>query len=198
MSQYDHIPPSVIWTRRVLVLAVLGGLIWGVVAAVSGVVSWVSGLFNPSQPTMTAGADCQPQQIRVEAHVGTAKQVYQGAFNPGEYPYLWFSVTNTGPVECKFNVGPSVTYYTITSGSDTVWSSKDCKLDTPRSDYVTLLKPSVAVASAPSDWQRVRSSSAGCSIADNQPEVTAGGASYVLKAEVNGVISENTTQFVLN
>lgn len=168
------------------------------VAAVGGAISWATGLFNPTQPTMVAGADCQPQQIRVEGHVGTAKQEYQGAFNPGEYPYFWFTVTNTGPVECKFNVGPAVTYYTITSGSDNVWSSKDCKLDSPRSDYVTLLKPSEPVASAASDWQRVRSSAEGCSIADNQPEVGAGGASYVLKAEVNGVISENTTQFVLN
>ncbi len=198
MSQFHDVPPSVIWTRRVIVLSIFAGLIWGVVAAVSGVVSWASGLFNPSQPTMVAGADCQPQQIRVEAHVGTASKEYQGAFNPGEYPYLWFTVTNTGPVECKFNVGSSVTYYTITSGSDNVWSSKDCKLTAARTDYVALLQPSVTLASDPSDWQRVRSSGEGCSIADNQPEVPAGGASFVLKAEVNGVISENTTQFVLN
>jgi len=198
MSQFQDVPPSVIWTRRGLALAIFAGLIWGIVTAVGAAVGWVTGLFNPSQPTMVAGANCQPQQIRVEAHVGTAAKEYQGAFNPGEYPYLWFTVTNTGPVECKFNVGSSVTFYTITSGSDNVWSSKDCKLTAARTDYEALLQPSVTLASDPSDWQRVRSSGDGCSIADNQPEVSAGGASYILKAEVNGVISENTTQFVLN
>ncbi|NBW73943.1 MAG: hypothetical protein EBR26_06055 [Microbacteriaceae bacterium] len=198
MSYYPP-RPSILWTRRVLVLLVLGGLIWGGIALVNGVIGWVGGIFNPNQnPNQVAGGDCQPQQIRVEAHVGKANKEYQGSFDANEYPYFWFTVTNTGTVECKFNAGPKVTFYSVKSGSDNVWNSKDCKLDAPREDYITLLKPSEPVANAPSDWQRVRSSADGCSIADGQPTVTAGGASYTLTAEVNGVISENTTQFVLN
>lgn len=190
---------SILWTRRVLVLLVLGGLVWGAVAAVGGVIGWVSGIFNPNKaPTQVAGADCQPQQIRVEAHVGTADQKYQGAFNPDEYPYFWITVTNTGSVECKFNVGSSVTYYSVKSGSDNVWTSKDCILEQPREDYPTMLVPNAAVTIPAADWQRVRSSSSGCSIADGQPIVEAGGSSYFLTAEVNGVISENSAQFVLN
>jgi hypothetical protein len=198
MSYYPP-RPSILWTRRVIALLVLGGLVWGVIAAVNSVIGWVSGLFNPNQaPTMVAGGDCQPQQVRVEAHVGLASKEYQGAFNPDENPYFWITVTNTGPVECKFNVGPKVTFYSVKSGSDNVWTSKDCRLETPREDYPTLLLPGEPVEIPPSDWQRVRSSSDGCSIADGQPSVTAGGASYTLTAEVNGVISENSTQFVLN
>ena len=191
--------PSVIWARRVLVLLVLGGLIWGAVAVVGGIIGWVGGLFNPNKaPTQVAGADCQSQQIRVEANVGDSAKAYQGSFNPDEYPYFWFTVTNTGTVECKMNVGSSVTFYRVKSGNDNIWYSKDCKLEAPREDYEITLKPNVPVASAASDWQRVRSSADGCSVADGQPAVGAGGASYLLSAEVNGIISENTVQFVLN
>jgi hypothetical protein len=189
----------VIWARRVIALLVLGGLVWGAVAIVGGVIGWVGGLINPNKaPNQVAGADCQPQQVRVEANVGNANKEYQGAFNPEEYPYFWFTVTNTGTVECKLNVGSSVTYYRVKSGNDNIWDSKDCKLEAPREDYPTILKPNVPVANPPSDWQRVRSSGDGCSIADGQPTVGAGGASYLLTAEVNGIISENTVQFVLN
>ncbi len=191
--------PSVVLARRIVGLLVLGGLIWGVIAGVSAVFNAISNFFNPQQSlTMVPGDNCQPQQITIEGHVGTAEGVNQGSFNPGDTPYFWFTVTNTGPVDCKFNVGTSVTYYSVTSGSDNVWSSKDCKVSVPRSDTVMDLMPSMPISNPPSDWQRVRSSGSGCSSADGQPVVPAGGASYVLRAEVNGVISENTTQFVLN
>jgi hypothetical protein len=190
--------PSVVRARRIVGLLVLGGLIWGVIAGVSAVYNFVTGLFNPNQTnTLVAGADCQPQLLSIEAHVGTADAVNQGAFNPGDTPYFWFTITNTGPVDCTFNVGTSATFYSVTSGSDNVWSSKDCKGVT-RTDYVINLMPNKPMSNPPTDWQRVRSSGSGCSIPDGQPTVPAGGASYVLRAEVNGVISENTTQFVLN
>ncbi len=190
--------PSVVRARRIVGLLVLGGLIWGAIAGVTAVYSFVNGFFNPNQnSTLVAGADCQPQLLSLEAHVGTANSELQNAFNPGDAPYFWFTITNTGPVECVFNLGSSVTFYSVTSGSDNVWSSKDCKA-VPRADYVTTLLPNKPLSNPPTDWQRVRSSSSGCSITDGQPVVPAGGASYVLRAEVNGVISENTTQFVLN
>jgi hypothetical protein len=190
---------GVIRARRITVLLVFIGLIWGVVAAALGVVNWVGGLFHPNQaPTMVAGADCQPQQVKIEAHVGSSDYGLQNAFNPTDTPYLWFTVTNTGSVDCKFNVGSSVTYYNIKSGSDGIWTSKDCKLSTARTDFVATLTPGTPMNSAPSDWQRVRSSaSSGCTLADGQPSVTANGASYVLTAEVNGNISDGV-QFVLN
>ena len=191
--------PSIIWTRRVLVLAVLGGLIWGAVAAVNAGISFVAGIFNPSSsPVLVAGGDCQPQQIKVEAFVGLKDKSRQLSFNAGDKPYFWFTITNTASVECNFNVGTSGTFYKVTSGSDNIWSSQDCNIDTDRTDTIMSLTPNSPVTSGADYWDRVRSSDQGCSIADGLPEVTAGGASYVLKAEVNGVISENRQQFVLN
>lgn len=180
-------------------LLILGGLIWGAVAAVSAGINFVAGLFNPEKtPQLVAGSNCQPQQIRVQAFVGTADKSPQLAFNSADKPYFWFSVTNTGPVECVFNVGTSGSFFRITSGSDNIWSSQDCVVDSPRTDTLMSLKPGKTVTSPADYWDRVRSSTQGCALADGLPEVTAGGASYVLKVEVNGVISENSEQFVLN
>jgi hypothetical protein len=190
---------GVIRARRITVLLVLIGLVWGLIAGVLGVVSWVGGIFNPGQtPTLVAGAQCQPQQVKIEAHVGTSDKTIQNAFNPGDTPYFWFTVTNTGTVDCKFNVGSSVTYYSVKSGSDNIWTSKDCKLSSARTDLETVLTPSTPISSQPDYWERTRSStSGGCTLADGQPDVSANGASYVLTAEVNGNISDGQ-QFVLN
>ena len=133
--------PSVIWTRRGLVLAVFGGIIWGVIAFISFVFGLIGGFFHPAQPNQVAGGDCQAQQIKVEAHVGNAKSEAQSAFNPSDYPYFWFTVTNTATVECKFNVGTSASFYTVTSGNETIWTSKDCILDNPRTDTIMSLPP---------------------------------------------------------
>jgi len=188
---------SVLWTQRVIVLAVLIGLIWGIIAFI-GFIGGLIGGGNSQQPTMKAGDPCQAQQIKVESFVGTSKQQNQLAFNPGDNPYFWFRITNVGPVDCSFNVGTSGSYYFVKSGTESIWSSKDCNLDVKREDLLMLLSPNDPVTSGASDWQRVRSSSSGCAIKDGQPAVTADGASYIMHAEVNVVISENTVQFVLN
>lgn len=190
---------GVIRARRITALVVFVALVWGAIAGVVGVVNWFGNLIHPNQaPTLVAGADCQPQQVKIEAHVGTEAGVIQPSFNPGDTPHFWFTVTNTGPVDCKFNVGSAVTFYNVKSGSDQIWSSKDCKLSSARTDMVITLNPSTPLGNSPSDWQRVRSStSGGCSIADGMPSVAANGASYVLTAEVNGNISDGV-QFVLN
>jgi hypothetical protein len=165
---------------------------------VTGFFGWVGSIFNPNQPpTIVAGADCQSQQLSIEAHVGTEQAQEQLAFNPDDTPYIWYSVTNIGSVECKFNVGSDVTFYKITSGTDVVWNSKDC--NTPRSSAEPiLLLPNKEVAAPAGGWDRVRSGDAGCAAKDGLPGVTADGASYILEAEVNGILSTNKPQFVLN
>ena len=194
----NYPPTSVIVVRRLLVLAILAGLIWGVVSGVSAVFGWVGALVNPTPvPTLVAGAACQSQQITVEAQVGTATGERQTAFNPGENPYFWFTVTNIGSVPCTINAGSNVSFYSLTSGSDKIWSSKDC-LGVTRESAAVTLEPAVPVSAPPSDWQRVRSSNSGCSVADGQVAVGAEGASYFLQAEVSGILSANKPQFVLN
>jgi hypothetical protein len=61
-----------------------------------------------------------------------------------------------------------------------------------------MLKPNDTLTAPASPWDRVRSGDVGCAAADGLPEVTAGGASYILEADVNGILSTNKPQFVLN
>lgn len=140
--------------------------------------------------------DCQPGAVVIEARIGDTDGP-KASFSSGEKPMIWYEISNVGAVDCKFNVGPRVTFFTITSGDETYWSSKDCDRENLK-DLVTVLK---ANSTVPSDrtaaiWERVRSSGEGCG-ADQQP-VPGGGASYFLKVEVNGVYSENSVQFLLN
>ena len=190
--------PLELLIRRLVFLAVVIGLIWALIAGVMSFFGWVGSIFNPNQsPTIVAGAECQSQQLSIEAHVGTEQGQEQLSFNPGDTPYLWFSVTNIGGVECKFNVGSDVTFYKITSGTDVVWNSKDCNTERYAAPEVVLLPNKELVAPAGA-WGRVRSGNAGCSLDDGLPAVPADGASYVLEADVNGILSTNKPQFVLN
>jgi len=155
-------------------------------------------MFNPNQtPTFVAGSTCQSQQLKIEAHVGTADAQDQLAFNPEDEPYFWFTVTNTGSVECKFNLGSDVTFFKITSGSDVVWNSKDCNAARVSADPI-LLQPNVPLSTPAGPWDRVRSSNEGCAAKDGLTAVSADGASYYLEADVNGILSTNKPQFVLN
>ncbi len=190
--------PLELLIRRLVFLAVVIGLVWGLIAGVMAFFGWVGSVFNPNQaPTIVAGSTCQSQQIKIDAHVGTSNAQDQLAFNPGDTPYFWFSVTNTGTVECKFNLGSDVTFYKVTSGSDNVWNSKDCNSERFASEPI-MLQPNTPLSSPVGRWDRVRSSDAGCALKDGLPSVTADGASYVLQAEVNGILSTNQPQFVLN
>lgn len=190
--------PRELLIRRLLFLAVVVGLIWALIAATTALFGWVGSIVNPQKaPTIAAGDTCQSQQITIDAHVGTSNAQDQLSFNPGDTPYFWFSVTNTGSVECKFNLGSDVSFYKVTSGSDNVWSSKDCNAERFASEPL-MLQPNATLASPASRWDRVRSDNSGCALKDGLPEVTADGASYVLQAEVNGILSTNKPQFVLN
>ena len=190
--------PRELLIRRLVFLAVVIGLIWAIIFAITSFFGWVGSIFNPNQtPTLVAGATCQSQQIKIEAHVGTSDAQEQLAFNPGDKPYFWFSVTNTGSVECKFNLGSDVTYFKVTSGSDNVWSSKDCNAERVPAEPI-MLQPNVSLSNPVGAWDRVRSDNSGCSANDGLPEVSADGASYYLEADVNGILSTNKPQFVLN
>lgn len=138
--------------------------------------------------------DCQPGVVVIEAKIGDEAGT-KNSFGSGELPQLWYEITNTGAVDCFFNVGTRVTFFTITSGSETYWSSKDCERSDVEDMRRVLLANTTVVANK-SPWERVRSSSEGCS--GDLPSVPAGGASYFLKVEVNGVYSENDVQFLLN
>jgi hypothetical protein len=109
-------------------------------------------------------------------------------------PQLSLTVTNNGATACTFKDGSDLQAYTITSGNETIWSSKDCQKDaTPAT---TTLQPGKPVSSTPFPWDRTRSSKSTCA-STTLPKVTAGGASYHLSVTVNGVTSTKTKQFIL-
>lgn len=190
--------PRELLIRRLVFLAVVIGLIWAIAIAITAFFGWVGSIFNPNQtPTFVAGSTCQSQQLKIEAHVGTSDAQDQLAFNPEDKPYFWFTVTNTGSVECKFNLGSDVTFFKVTSGSDVVWNSKDCNAARVSADPI-LLQPNVSLSNPAGPWDRVRSSNEGCAAKDGLTAVSADGASYYLEADVNGILSTNKPQFVLN
>lgn len=192
--------------RRIIALAVLAILVVIVWNVVSGIVGFVSGIFNPGQakPAATASApatpgvlaDCAPGTVAIQANVGI-DSAPQNVFAAKVKPSFWFTVTNTGSVACNFNAGSKVSFFTVTSGKEVIWDNKDCKTRaTSDTDYILALQPGAPIAATPSVWDRVSSSSKGCD-ATTEKTVAGGGASYHLVATVNGVKSPDV-QFILN
>lgn len=145
-------------------------------------------------PDATDFATCDPSQISLIAKVGDESGARE-SFGAEAIPLVWYEIISNADAPCTFNVGSSVTFFTVTSGDETIWSSRQCDRSGD-TDLIALLEPGVSKRSQASEWMRVRSSqSGGCGA--GQPEVVAGGASYHLRVEVNGLISQNKQQFLL-
>ena len=185
-------PRNVYWRRRLLVLL---GVIAVVVIIILIVVRPGGGTpvthnTNTPHTPVSAAAACKPSNVKV---VGVTNALSYAA---GVDPQLSLTITNTGSAPCAFNDGSDQQVYVITSGSEKIWSSKDCQ--TGAVSATTTLQPGVAVKSTPFPWTRTRSNPAACS-ATNAPQVVAGGASYHLTVTVNGVSSakSDSPQFIL-
>jgi hypothetical protein len=174
--------------RRIFVLGVLALIIWGIIA----LFGFVGGLFNHNSATVEQnGQVCAPGTVSVRAMVGDGS-AEKLSFAAGEQPMLWFTLTNTGKVTCQFNGGPRVTFFTIKSGTEQIWTSRDCNRAGLTDKFVTL-KSGQTLSWPANSWYRVHSSSGGCG--NGQAPVLPG--AYFLTAEVNGVISGNYEQFIL-
>ena len=197
--------PEVFRRRRIaaaVVLAVVVGLVWAGVSAIS---SWLGGSSNTqlqlpdgmaeSSVVVESGEMCPPGTVVVEAQVGNSSGQNMTAFAAEETPYIWFTLTNTNSVDCTFNAGAKVQYFTIQSGDQDIWSSAQCARDTLEDGNI-VLPAGETMSSSPSPWEKVFSSDSGCGA--EQAPVTTGGASYHLKVDVSGELSTNDQQFVLN
>jgi hypothetical protein len=140
-------------------------------------------------------ANCAPGVVQVEVMIGNEKETLN-TFASGSTPMMWYAITNTGLEDCKFNVGARVTFFTITSGEQTYWSSRDCDRSQDTDSYITLAS-NQTIEAPKGAWDRVYSSETGCGAEDGNSSVPAGGATYKIKVEVNGVISEDKS-FILN
>jgi len=200
---------SVYRKRRIGALVGLAALvagIWGVPQLFANTGQEVLPTPEVTQTEEAAPAEltnCAPGVVSVEVMIGKLissdgdSQVVEtfNSFAPETNPDIWYEITNNGLVDCKFNVGSRVTFFTITSGEQTYWSSRDCDRSNDTDRYVTLPSNSAEEAAA-SPWEKSYSSENGCSASANDL-VPTGGATYKIKVEVNGVISEEK-RFILN
>lgn len=189
--------PVQIYRRRraaalIILLLVVGLIWWGISVMRDDGGSKAS----DSKSTTVAGpiVACPAGAVAVTAFIGNGS-VSQTQFAKDMVPKLWFTLTNNSKRACTFEAGSVGQFYNITTGPDTVWQSKDCDRTGDVSAVVTL-QPHQSMASPPSDWLKVKSSSTGCG--QGQAPVIGGGASYHLSVTVNGVKSQNDVQFVLN
>jgi hypothetical protein len=190
--------------RGVLLLALLIVGIWGWISIAnpfSASQSELIGATSSSSATVSAetapsgeAPDCQPGVVKVEAMIGNETETLN-SFGSDATPWIWYSIVNTGLEDCNFNVGKRGTFFTITSGERTYWSSKDC-LREGLTDAELVLPSNKAIMADRAVWEKVFSSADGCN-SENNDAVPTGGASYKIKVEVNGVISEEKI-FILN
>jgi hypothetical protein len=133
--------------------------------------------------------NCQPGVVQVEAFIGRGP-THEALTNipEGEPVFLWYEITNTGFVDCIFDVGTYATFFTISSGEQIFYTSRDCDRSAD-SKLPTTLKANVAVKSEANEWLKVSSSSE-YQCTDGNTNVPRGGATYDIRVEVSGVISE--------
>jgi hypothetical protein len=189
-------PPSVYWRRRLLLLLLVVVIIVVVILIIVRPGSGKPGA-NPSESPSTTPSSvatsgssstaCDPSVITLQPITDAA------SYAAGVQPQLSMSITNSGASACTFDVGTDAQVYLITSGSDQIWSSKDCQTDPTANKQV--LQPGKTVSTTPFPWDRTRSSTTTCT--GSRPGVTAGGASYHLAVQLGDAKSATTKQFVL-
>jgi len=126
---------------------------------------------------------CPDSVIRVEALTDST------SYAAGVKPKLTVSVTNTGKVACKRDIGQAAMSLVVSLGTTRVWSSDDCAPGGQAA--VDVLKPG-QVFSSTVDWSRT-SSKPGCP--SGQPAAVAG--SYTLVAR-NLTLKSVPAPFVLH
>ena len=82
-------------------------------------------------PATTEIVECPDSVIKVEATTDAS------TYPVGSTPKLTLTITNTGTVACKRDVGPKANELEITSGGYHVWSSDDCNASN-KSKVVTM------------------------------------------------------------
>ncbi|WP_395640340.1 hypothetical protein [Pseudolysinimonas sp.] len=189
-------PAAVYWRRRLVVLL---GLIAVVVIIVLIVVR--PGAENagretpkPSTPATNSAAPVDEGEACNPATIVIVPVTDSSSYAAGVQPMISMSITNTGAVACTFDVGPLAQTYSIVSGSDPIWNSRDCQQG--GAELEQLLEPNVTLTTTPFAWDRTRSAPDTCTT--GRPEVIAGGATYRLSVTLGEVESAEDTPFILN
>ena len=194
---------SIYRVRRIIALVVVAVVVALVWLGVSSAISFVQGIFGGGTPNpavsgsakVAPGGACDPDSIKLVALVTDASGNSQSSFDSGINPFFSYSITNNSGGDCKFNLGNKVTYYNVTSGNETIYTSGDCTGRESLTDAEITIKAGETLKAPVGEWYRVHSSATGCGAEQNP--VTSNGASYHLSVEVAGLKSPDTTQFVL-
>jgi hypothetical protein len=194
-------PSRVYWRRRLLVLiglvAVIAIIVLIVVQPRGGAQPGPSSTPSSSpsgqststgNPTEAADAEaCDPAKVTL------APVTDSNSYDAGVNPVLSFTLKSTMTVPCTVEAGSDVQEFTITSGDELIWSSRDCQTDEVAA--VITLMPGVPKQGPSLTWDRTRSSTDTCD--SERPPVTADGASYHLGVKVGELTSAETRQFLL-
>jgi hypothetical protein len=185
-------PSTVYWRRRLLVglglLAVLVAVLLVIFRPTGTAPAASESSAAPtSEPVEAEMAACDPADVALEAV--TDKTRYAAS----EQPLISMTITNIGTEACIVNAGTDVQEYRITSGTDQIWTSKDCQTSPAENEVV--LEPSEPQSTTPFPWERVRSSSTTCA-GESRPSVLAG--SYHLTVYLGDIQSDGTRQFLLD
>ncbi len=138
---------------------------------------------TPTFTSAAGGEECNPDQIAIEAITDSTSS------EGDEQPKLSMSIENIGAAPCTFDVGTAAQEYIITSGTDRIWSSKDCQ--TGASANPVILAPGLEQTTTPFSWDRTRSSTTTCD--GSRPAAVAGpdGPTYRLTVMLGDLESED-------
>ncbi|BCW61207.1 hypothetical protein MOD31_11985 [Paenarthrobacter sp. TYUT067] len=200
-------PSPAVYRRRRQVF--FGALLLVIVVVIGGVVALTGALSgNPepqavstsqastaptpgSTPTGTAAASPSPTPVCDLNLMTVAAKTDKPAYGPEEKPLLTMTITNGGTAPCEVNVGTSQMEYLLMSGSDRIFSSKDCQ--TGGEDLIKTIQPGKS-ETANFPWQRNRTLEGCASIAATPG---AGGAYYTFEARLGNKASPKVA-FQLN
>lgn len=195
-------PSKIYWRRRLIVALGLVAVIVIVILIVNrpggstpvalATPGSTPGATVAATPAATAapGATVTCDAAMITVQPSTDASSYAAGVNP----VLSFSLKSRMTTPCTIAAGSDKQEFLVTSGSDRIWSSKDCQSD-PAPATATLL-PGVPLAGSSLTWSRTRSSVDTC--ATDRPQVDAGGATYRLEVTVGDVKSVSSQPFILN
>ena len=160
-------PSAAVYRRRRLVAAVvallvLSLMIWGVSAGVRAIAHAVSGdpaaqaPATPSEaaPTSEAPAGANPDGSCPAKALTVTGSTDQRSYAAQAEPVLILTLRNTLQVPCTANVGTKQQEFLVTSGSDRIFSTKDCQTKAEDLEYTLTPGKDEVVRFT---WKRVRS-----------------------------------------
>lgn len=192
-----RLSPEVYRRRRIVVgvlaLLVLALVVWLISWAVTAVGSLFGGDEEPqpqSSPTVSDQPTAEPEPLAcnpkdLELTAGTAAESFSLS---AKEAILELGIENTSKVACTYNVGTSQQEFLVVSGSDRIFSSKDCQVD--GEDHEMELKPGKKEL-ARFSWQMNRSEPK-CKDVSATPQP----GTYKLTVKLGKISSDSTTFFL--